>query len=110
MTDNTPTVGVNTVPVKTDAKNRAFRTGLVMFGLDVAIILVPGLIDVLAHTDAWGSSVYWTTVGVSVGKTILGILLTYLLRLKKAPVGADTPPEPGQIDEPPTPRGYESYP
>lgn len=84
-------VGSNTVPVTVDAADRAKRTLLQQLPLDLAVILIPLLIDVLANTSSWGSRAYWVTVVVAVGKTVLGVLLAYVMRLKSAPVGAVEP-------------------
>lgn len=73
------------VAVQQAAQERAWRTFKQQFPLDVAVILVPLLIDVLANTNNWGTNGYWITVGVSIGKTVLGILLSYIMRLKNPP-------------------------
>lgn len=89
--------GINTVPVKVDAADRAKRTFWQLFAIDVAVILIPLLVDVLANTNSWESSSYWVTVGVSVGKTVLGVILSYVIRLKSAPVGAVEPADGGPV-------------
>lgn len=76
---------MTTVAVQDAAKERAWRTFKQQFPLDVAVFLVPLLIDVLANTNAWGTTAYWVTVGVSLGKTVLGILLSYIMRIKNPP-------------------------
>lgn len=74
-----------TTQVEQAAKERAWRTFKQQFPLDVAVILIPLFIDVLANTSSWGTTTYWITVGVSIGKTVLGILLAYVMRLKSPP-------------------------
>lgn len=76
---------MTTVAVQDAAKERAFRTFKQQFPLDVAVFIIPLLIDVLANTNSWGTRAYWITMGVSVGKTVLSILLAYVMRIKNPP-------------------------
>lgn len=76
---------MTSIAVQDAAKERAWRTFKQQFPLDVAVILIPLFIDVLTNTSAWGTTTYWITVGVSVGKTVLGILLAYVMRIQNPP-------------------------
>lgn len=71
--------------VEQAAKERAWRTFKQQFPLDLAVFIIPLLIDVLANTSSWGTKAYWVTLGVSLGKTILGMLLAYVMRIKNPP-------------------------
>lgn len=73
------------VAVQDAAKERAWRTFKQQFPLDLAVFAIPLLIDALANTSSWGTRAYWITLGVSVGKTVLGILLSYVMRIKNPP-------------------------
>lgn len=76
---------MTTVAVRDAAKERAWRTFKQQFPIDLAVFIIPLLIDMLASTSVWGTAQYWITIGVSVGKTILGILLAYVMRIKNPP-------------------------
>lgn len=73
------------VAVQDAAKERAWRTFKQQFPLDLAVFIIPVLIDVIASTSNWGTKAYWVTVGVSVGKTVLGMILAYIMRIKNPP-------------------------
>lgn len=76
---------MTSVAVQDAARERALRTLKQQLPLDLAVVLLPAFIDVLAHTDNWGTKDYWVLVGVSVGKTVLGMLLAYVMRIKNPP-------------------------
>lgn len=76
---------MTSVAIQDAAKERAIRTFKQQFPLDLAVVLLPAFIDVLAHTNSWGTNDYWILVGTAVGKTVLGMLLAYVMRIKNPP-------------------------
>lgn len=70
---------------KADARDRAWRSFVQLILLDIVAALVPIATDILGQTDLWGSKSYWVTVAALLGKTILGVGLSYLMRLVKEP-------------------------
>ena len=91
MGEEVVTQGVNTVPIKVDARNRAWRTFLNNVFVDIAIVAAPILYGAVTSADFTFTRAYWIPVLVSLGKTAATVVIAYLMRLKKAPVGATTP-------------------
>src|SRR5690606_37574706 len=69
---------------KADAKSRSLRTFFQNILIDVVLILGPVLYSVTdAGIEAWTSPMYWQAVGLTVGKTLVQIVLAYAMRLAK---------------------------
>lgn len=81
--------GVNTVPVKKDAKNRAIRTFIQNIGLDVAVVVLPLIYDAVSGWNGGFDAAYWTLVSTSVGKTAALTVIAYFMRKASPPVGAN---------------------
>lgn len=82
------TIPANAVPAKVDAQNRAWRTFLQNWPLDLLVIIGPLLVDAVTSADFAFTWAYWLPVIVSVAKTGLLSLIAYWMRLRKPPVGA----------------------
>lgn len=68
-----------------DAKDRALRTGLQNVGVDVLVAAGSGLYSALDSGGDPFTGLFWSALGLSVGKTALLIIASYVMRLKKAP-------------------------
>lgn len=82
------TIPANTVPKEADAKNRAWRTFIQNWPIDLFIIVGPLLVDAITSADFAFTWAYWVPVLVSIAKTGILTLIAYVMRLKKPPVGA----------------------
>jgi len=86
----TPTVevpvNVNTVPVKTDAANRAVRTLVQNLIADVST--AAGGVIVLASSDIHWTKAWWVGVAILVGKTTASTAFSYIGRFLAKPKGA----------------------
>lgn len=76
--------------VQDAARERAVRTFKQQFPIDLAVFLIPLLLEILGQTDKWNSKDFWIVFGVSVGKTVLTILAAYVMRLKNPPREEET--------------------
>ena len=86
MSHGTVSGGVNTVPVKTDAANRAWRTFVQAFLLDVVTTAVVAL--AAATTDIHWTKEYWIGIAALLGKSVVLAAISYAYRTLKPPVGA----------------------
>lgn len=68
-----------TEAVKTDARNRAFRTLLQGLAFDVGAAVVIILYTTFSAANGWGDF-EWTLLGFTLGKTIAVTALSYLMR------------------------------
>lgn len=66
-----------------DARNRALRTAIQVFGIEVAVVVLPLSIDVLDGRLTWPELIR------SAVRTFLGAAVAYVMR-KKAPPPAPT--------------------
>lgn len=67
------------------AKERAWRTFMQNIWLDIVVVVGPLLYDVVLNADATTGKTYWITNGLSVGKTVLLVIIAYVMRLKNRP-------------------------
>lgn len=67
------------------ARERAWRTFKQQFPIDLAVFLIPLFLEVLGQSDKWGTKDFWVLFGVSVAKTVLTVLASYVMRLKNPP-------------------------
>ena len=72
-------------PVRVDAEDRAWRTMLQNVGTDLAVTAGGALFSALESGGDPFTAPFWIAVGVSVGKTALLIVASYVMRLKSAP-------------------------
>lgn len=90
MTNVVPTVevpvNVNTVPVKTDAANRAVRTFIQSAATDIGAAL--GGVVLLGVSDVHWTNAWWIGFGVLLGKTVVVTGLSYVGRFLAKPKGA----------------------
>lgn len=90
---------MTTRALKADAKNRAARTLLQGLAIDVLIAVGTALAMWLPDaTLTAGES--WLVLGVSVGKTALTVLASWLMRLKIAVCALPAPLPPADPGEP----------
>lgn len=78
-TDPTPSV-------ERDARNRAFRTFVQGFGLDVAAGAVTALGVGIAGGIEW-TRLYWVALGLAVAKSVIQAGVSYLARKFVPPAG-----------------------
>jgi hypothetical protein len=71
-TDSTPSP-------ESDARNRAFRTFVQGFGLDVASGAVVALTAAVAGGIEW-TRLYWVALGLAVAKSVVQAAVSYLAR------------------------------
>lgn len=74
-------------PVEADARNRALRTFVQGFGIDVAAGAVTALAIGIAGGIEW-TRLYWVALGLAVGKSIVQAGVSYLARKLVPPAGA----------------------
>jgi hypothetical protein len=72
--------------VEQDAQNRAWRTFLQGLLIDVVVAIAAALLVWLPDADLT-SAQGWTIFGVSVGKTVLTAVASYVMRKFKPPTG-----------------------
>lgn len=73
------------VTVKDAAKERAWRTFLPNLWIDLCVIVGPLVYDMIFNVDGLGTKEYWILNGLSVGKTTLLVIISYVMRLKYRP-------------------------
>ena len=81
-------VNVNTVPVKTDAANRAVRTLVQNLIADVSTAV--GGVILLATPDIHWTKTWWVGVALLIGKTAASTAFSYVGRFLAKPKGAVT--------------------
>lgn len=70
--------------VKQDAKNRAYRTLVQGLLIDIAIAVAAVLLVWLPDADITSREA-WTVLGVSVAKSVLTAIASFVMRLKVSP-------------------------
>lgn len=70
---------------KDAAKERAWRTFLQNIWLDICVFVGPLLYDVVFNAQGLESKEYWIANGLSIGKTVLLVIISYVMRLKMRP-------------------------
>jgi len=79
-------VNVNTVPVKTDAANRAVRT--LVQNLTADVLAAVGAVAVLQSNDIHWTKGWWAATIVLMGKTAGATAFSYIGRFMAKPKGA----------------------
>lgn len=86
--------------LEADAKNRAFRSFLQGFGIDIVVAISAALLVWLPTADVT-SQAAWLVLGTSLTKTVLQAGAAYVMRLKLDSSSFPTPlppPDPGEPD------------
>lgn len=78
--------GVNTVPVKKDALNRAVRT--FFQGLLIDLTATVGVIIAMGAGDIHWTKEWWYGFFLLIGKTVVAGVVSYIARLMVKPKGA----------------------
>lgn len=76
---------MNDVTKQDAAKERAWRTFLQNIWLDIVVVVGPLVYDLVLNADATSGKTYWITNGLTIGKTVLLVVIAYVMRLKKSP-------------------------
>ncbi len=73
-------------PAEADARNRAFRTFVQGFGLDVAAGAATALAVGIAGGIEW-TRLYWVALGLAVAKSVVQAAVSYFARKFVPPAG-----------------------
>ena len=85
--------------LKVDAKNRAWRTLLQGLATDVLVALAAALLAWLPDADITSREA-WTVIGVTLAKTALTTVASWVMRAKLDASGLPTPLPPADPGEP----------